>query len=255
MQGIRKTCGRMLTWSPGLFLAATLVLAAGCNIRTGKPKRGDEFVRPQDILAFDRLYRENCQGCHGEDGRRGPAPPLHDKLFLALVSEGDLERIVADGRQGTLMPAFATASGGTLTTPQVKALAKGMKQKWGSKDATPKNAPPYRSASEASRAAGSKQEGLKVFARACAPCHGEDGTGLDGVTSGALNDPNFLALTSDQVLRRIIITGRPDLGMPDYAGTSGRPEDFKPLTDKEVTDLVALLASWRQSGPARGKGK
>ena len=31
-----------------------------------------------------------------------------------------------------------------------------------------------------------------------------------------MNEPDFLALVSDQALRRIIITGRPDLGMPNY---------------------------------------
>jgi hypothetical protein len=46
-------------------------------------------------------------------------------------------------------------------------------------------------------------------------------------------------------LRRFVITGRPDLGMPDYAGSKGRPEDFQPLTAENVTDVVALLAYWR----------
>ena len=53
--------------------------------------------------------------------------------------------------------------------------------------------------------------------------------------------PAFLALISDQASRRIIITGRPDLGMPNYAETDGRPEDFQPLTSAEIDDLVALL--------------
>ena len=59
--------------------------------------------------------------------------------------------------------------------------------------------------------------------------------------------PAFLALISDQALRRIIITGRPDLGMPTYAENDGRPSDFQPLTSAEIDDLVALLADWRAS--------
>jgi ribosome modulation factor len=35
--------------------------------------------------------------------------------------------------------------------------------------------------------------------------------------------------------------------MPNYAGKAGRAKDFKPLTDREVSDLVAFLAGWRQS--------
>lgn len=254
MVEIRKTCGRPFTLSPRHLVAVSFLLAMGCGIRTGKPTDAERFVRPQDILHFDRLYGQNCAGCHGVDGRRGPAPSLNDKLFLALVTEADLEQIAAGGRKGTLMPTFASANGGPLTTPQVKALAKGIKQRWGSKDPAPKDAPAYHAPAAAS-ASGSKQDGLKVFARACAGCHGADGSGIEKVPGGAIRDPDFLALISDQALRRIIITGRLDLGMPGYANPAGRPEDFKPLTSKNVTDLVALLASWRQDGPARGKGR
>ena len=94
-----------------------------------------------------------------------------------------------------------------------------------------------------------------MFARACAGCHGDQGQGgKNGERPvGAINDPAFLALISDQALRRFAITGRPDLGMPAYDGTDGRPADFQPLTSEEIDDLVALLASWRQGGPANGK--
>jgi mono/diheme cytochrome c family protein len=93
--------------------------------------------------------------------------------------------------------------------------------------------------------------GARVFARACAGCHGPSGQGeKDGRASrgGALNNPAFLALVSDQALRRLIITGRPDLGMPAYDGSDGRPPDFRALTPAQIDDLVALLKSWRQAG-------
>jgi len=87
-----------------------------------------------------------------------------------------------------------------------------------------------------------------VFARACAACHGNHGQGIQrgGETVRTINDPVFLALVSNQVLRRYAITGRPDFGMPGYA--KARPDNphFTPLTDQEVTDLVALLTSWRR---------
>jgi hypothetical protein len=55
----------------------------------------------------------------------------------------------------------------------------------------------------------------------------------------------FLATISNQALRRYAITGRQDLGMPAYSDARRGSADFVPLTDQEVTDLVALLASWR----------
>jgi mono/diheme cytochrome c family protein len=103
-----------------------------------------------------------------------------------------------------------------------------------------------------------KDEGARVFARACAGCHGPQGKGSkDGDRSGsrdggAINDPAFLALISDQELRRYAITGRPDLGMPAYDGKEGRGPDFEPLTSVEIDDVVALLAYWRLGGPANG---
>ena len=94
---------------------------------------------------------------------------------------------------------------------------------------------------------------------ACASCHGERGQGRvfsdekGGKPAGAINVPAFLTLYSDQALRRFVITGRPDLGMPDCTDRQGRPDEFKPLTSQEVTDLVALLASWREvQGPTEG---
>ncbi len=64
-----------------------------------------------------------------------------------------------------------------------------------------------------------------------------------------LNEPAFLALISNQALRRYIITGRKDLGMPDYATRDGRPDDFHPLSFVEIDQLVVLLASWRDKDP------
>jgi mono/diheme cytochrome c family protein len=95
--------------------------------------------------------------------------------------------------------------------------------------------------------AGDKEKGAVVFARACAACHGDRGQGVErgGETARTINDRVFLALISNQALRRYAITGRPDLGMPGYAEARPHSPHFVPLTDPEVTDLVALLASWR----------
>ncbi len=91
---------------------------------------------------------------------------------------------------------------------------------------------------------------MAIFRRACAGCHGPNGAGGEGSHSrvGAINAPAFLALISDQALRRIIITGRSDLGMPTYAEKQGRSADYQSLSSAEIDDLVALLAEWRSAG-------
>jgi cytochrome c oxidase cbb3-type subunit III len=87
-----------------------------------------------------------------------------------------------------------------------------------------------------------------VFGNACAGCHGKAGEGVerDGKVRRKINDPAFLALISDQALRRYAITGRPDLGMPPYDGKDGRSPDFRPLSSGEIDNLICLLASWRK---------
>jgi cytochrome c oxidase cbb3-type subunit 3 len=209
------------------------------------------------VKSFDALYGARCAGCHGADGKLGPAPSLNDPLFLAIVPDAELQKVISLGRavsanQRSAMPAFARKSGGPLTDAQVQVLAEGLKKRWTaavSRDALP----PY--LSPAGAKSGSVEAGARVFTRACAGCHGSQGEGgkVDEQPIGALNEPAFLALFSDKAMRRTMITGRPDLGMPAFDGTGGRPADFHPLTSAEIDDLVALLGSWRQGGPAGGE--
>jgi hypothetical protein len=61
---------------------------------------------------------------------------------------------------------------------------------------------------------------------------------------------------SDQALRRIIITGRPDLGMPDYRARAKAEGKVEALTSAQINQIVALLASWREQAhtpPAVGQ--
>ncbi len=221
-------------------LCLIAVLTAGCAKPEAPPVRSDQ------VTDFATLYGQNCAGCHGADGQFGPAPPLNDPLFLAIVPDEVLSHVVSEGRPGTPMPAFSRKHGGSLTDAQVDAIARGIKSRW--KPGAPKPPPPGYLASEDENA-GDAQRGGKAFARACAPCHGKDGTG-DEV--GPINNPAFLALISDQAIRRYIITGRRDLKMPDFAGKDARPADFQALSPADVDDLVAFVAGWRRS-PVAGR--
>jgi cytochrome c oxidase cbb3-type subunit 3 len=252
------------------------VLIAGCDF-PGRPDPDDRPVPANQVLEFGALYQKNCSGCHGADGTLGPAPPLNDPLFRAIVPETELMDILKKGRNKTLMPAFARENGGSLTAAQIQVLvheikgipyqviakpgspasvevvldARGISPKWGP-PGKPGSGLPYsrEPSTEANGSSNAKEiAGTAVFARACATCHGDYGQGVaqGGTLNHTINDPIFLSLCSDQVLRRYVITGRPDLGMPGFADASPGNPHFQPLTDEEVTDLVALLASWRKT--------
>jgi len=105
---------------------------------------------------------------------------------------------------------------------------------------------------------GDAATGQADFQTYCARCHGVSGRGCacrrqrigdpdrTDDPGGAGDRPNFLALISDQSLRSTILAGRPDEGMPDWRGFAAQP-----LTDRQVTDIVAWLGSKRQSFPGR----
>jgi cytochrome c oxidase cbb3-type subunit 3/ubiquinol-cytochrome c reductase cytochrome c subunit len=214
----------------------------------GEPNPADRPVLPSQVLDFDKLYALNCAGCHGADGVLGPAPPLNNAVFLAIVPDDVLVDAITAGRPDTPMPGFAQQHAGTLTDAQIKALAAGIKPRWAKSESaavTVSTIPSYLDAASAEISESDRKQGAALFVRACGGCHGDQGQGGD--LAGEINNPDFLALISDQALRRYVITGRPDLGMPDYAGGDGRPDDFQPLTDQQVSDLVAYLASWRTS--------
>jgi mono/diheme cytochrome c family protein len=243
------------------WLVALSALAAGCNL-PGAPNKADRPIAANQVVDFNVLYAARCAGCHGADGKLGPAPPLNDPIFLAIVPDAELLRIVREGRnvspaQKTPMPGFAQNLGGPLTDAQVKVLAEGIKKRWQNSTTTPtqpSSLPAY--AADTAIGGGNKDEGARVFARACAGCHGDDGKGQKNgkpLRPGAVNDPAFLALISDQELRRVIISGRADLGMPSYAAKTGRPDDFRALTSAEIDHLIALLRQWRIGESSNGQ--
>src|SRR5262245_7846044 len=221
---------------------ATFVLV-GCDAMPGRPRQTDQSLLPSQVMAFSALYGQNCAGCHGAEGNLGAARPLNDPIYLALVGPDRLRQIVAQGVPGTSMPGFAAGAGGALTEPQINALVSDMLKRWGRPTQVSEGSlPPYDAAGAVDHGSGpgNPDQGSKVFADACARCHGADGNGSD--KGGSVVDAAYLALVSDQALRTAVIAGRTDLGMPDWrADIPGQP-----LTPQQISDVVAWLTSQRQ---------
>ena len=219
------------------FPVAAMCIAFLCFIACGKPK--EKPVLPADITDFATLFRDNCEGCHGIDGKNGPGRPLNNALYLALIPKDTLQRTIENGVPGTAMPPWARSQGGPLYPKQVSALVNGIEENW----AKPVNLngatlPPYSAESDT----GDAVHGKRLFIRDCFMCHGQ------GARVGPVTDPSFLALVSNQGLRTSIIIGRPDLGMPDWRFLNlGHA-----LSDQDIADVVAYLGSLRPQYLATG---
>jgi cytochrome c oxidase cbb3-type subunit 3 len=220
-------------------LAATL--ASGCGVPHGQPNKGSEVLAPKEVLAFGTLYAENCAGCHGGDGRGGAAIALANPVYLALVDDAAIRKVIADGMRGTAMPAFAESAGGMLTDAQIDVITKEIRTRWSKQGFLDAAAAP----SYAPKAAGDAQRGEVAYKTYCESCHGPGGSGER--KGSAITNDSFLALVSDQGLRTIVIAGRPELGAPDWRGNV----PGKPMSDQEVTDIVAWLASRRVQNPGQ----
>lgn len=229
-----------------LMLSAGCMVFTGCSRIPGRPGPGPEVVRPEQVLAFPTLYKENCAACHGDNGRNGAAISLANPVYIAVAGEDNLRRTITKGIPGSLMPPFAKSAGGMLTDQQVNVLAQGIVQQWGTPDLlAPQNPPPYQAT-----LTGDAEHGQQAFTTFCARCHGPAGEGTATKSGssklGSIVDPSYLALISNQGLRSITIAGRPHDGMPDW-----RTDAAQPLTDQQITDIVAWLASKRVSNPGQ----
>ncbi len=217
-----------------LILLTLLVGSLGCNRKVGPPNDQDELLRPENVASFDRLYKQNCSACHGENGSGGPALDLANPNYQALVDDSSLKRWITSGMTGTQMPAFGESAGGFLTPQQVDVLIAGMRARWDRKDHTTAGMPPYSSSAE-----GNVDHGQDIFQVSCSSCHQQE--------QKKITDASYLALVSDQSLRTIVIAGRPDLGHPDWK----QVRHDQPLTDQNVNDVIAYLHSLRSDTPGQ----
>jgi mono/diheme cytochrome c family protein len=227
---------RMRPWS---HTVAWVAMLTACEQLPGRPIGTDPATAPATVATFAVLYATNCAGCHGADGRHGTALSLNDPLYLSLETDSALNGVTTNGVRGTLMPAFSRRVGGTLSDDEVTALVQGIRTTWGRGDVAP-GVPSLSTATSGDAAAGAQ-----AYTTFCAGCHGPTGGG--GAHGGSVVDPAYLALVSDRWLRIVTIVGRPELGMPDWRGDApGRP-----MTDREVADVVAWLATHRVPFPGQ----
>jgi mono/diheme cytochrome c family protein len=226
---------------PFSCLVLVALLLCGCDLSHGQPGKDSETPVPDEILDFTILYGENCAGCHGTDGRGGAAVALANPAYLAIADEAAMRKVIAQGVRGTSMPAFARSSGGMLTDKQIDVITTEIRARW----ARPGILAGVEAPSYAAKSTGDVVRGELAYKTYCESCHGAEGRG--GEKGSTITDAAFLALVSDQGLRTVVITGRPELNAPDWRGDV----PGKPMSEQEVTDVVAWLASKRLQNPGQ----
>ena len=213
---------------------------AACTSSRGVPRADSEVLPPSEVVDFNVLYGQNCSGCHGVEGRGGAAMALANPVFLAIADDTVIRHAATNGVPGTPMPASAQSSGGALTDKQIDVIVSGIRS-WAKPGALGNQTlPPY-----AAPAPGDSQRGADAYRTYCSSCHGVAGRG--GSKASSIVDGSYLALTSDQQLRIIVIAGRPELSAPDWrSDVEGRP-----MSPQDISDVVAWLSSQRPKFPGQ----
>ena len=84
-------------WTARFLLLVACLAVLGCGPLPGRPRPGPEVLRPDQVVDFAQLYRENCSACHGAQGMNGPSYPLANPEYQAIIHEPQLHQVIANG--------------------------------------------------------------------------------------------------------------------------------------------------------------
>lgn len=215
----------ILGW--GLTLAIVIFVAVYWLNESHRMAVASEEFRLEAVQRGAQLYADQCASCHGDKGQgvANVGPALNSKNFLSLYDDQAIRAVTRDGRPNTMMPAFAEEKGGPLRNNQIEDLVAFIRN-W------EKTAPLLPTATPVIDAA-------SLYAQYCAGCHGSNGEGTDAIEL-ALNSRGFLERTDNALLYQLIAQGRPEQGMPTFAGE---------LSNAEISALVAFIRAWEATAP------
>jgi len=212
--------GGALAWTSTGEVAADLAKArqamAPIYARYAPMKAEDIARDPQAMAIGERLFANNCSGCHGADARGSKGfPNLTDKDWLWGGTPERIEETIAKGRVGT-MPALAAAVG---SEQDQRDLANYVLSLSGS---------PHNEI----RASGAKPK----FA-ICAGCHGFDGKGNTAIGAPNLTDDVWLHGWGEEAILDMIRHGK----------TNVMPAHESRLSPEQIHVLGAYV--WSLSNP------
>ena len=215
----------ILGW--GLTLAIVIFAAVYWLNEPHRMAMASEEFRLEAVHRGAELYTDHCASCHGDEGQgiTNVGSVLNSRTFLEMYDDQAISAATRDGRPNTLMTAYAQEKGGPLRDNQIEDLVAFIRN-W------EETAPMLPTATPAIDPA-------SLYGQYCAGCHGPNGEGTDA-TSLALNSKGFLGRTDDALLYQLTAQGRPEQGMPTFAGE---------LSSAEINALVAFIRAWEATAP------
>lgn len=163
-----------------------------------------------------RLFLNNCAGCHGSDARGSKGfPNLTDNDWLGAHDMDAIKKTIIEGRTGN-MPPMAAAVG---TAEDVKNVANYVLSLSGS------------ASNDVATQLGKAKFG------ACAACHGPDGKGNLALGAPNLTDKIWLHGWGEQAIINVVTNGK----------TNVMPAQGRLLTPEQVHVLAGYVLSLSQS--------
>jgi putative heme-binding domain-containing protein len=221
-------------------------------------------------------YEAHCAACHGLDGRGGEAPNIATIADVQNMSDVQLTQVIHDGHTGG-MPGF----GGSLSDTDIAAVVSYLREL-------------QHRGGPAVKGNVSNGKTLFVGSAGCSQCHmmkgeggflGSDLTGVplspDDIRAAIVNPPasptgmlttvtlkngrKFSGLVRDednfsiQMLDEkgaFVLLDKADVAKVEHATTPLMPTDYATrLSDSDLQDLVAYIASQAGSASGRGRGR
>jgi mono/diheme cytochrome c family protein len=211
--------GKWLVAIGVISLSLLVVSAVTAQEGTDGPMRGGE------------LYVENCAMCHGLDGQGRIGASLDS--FPGIMIDSALRQAIAEGIDGSVMPAWLQSEGGPLTDEDVDDIVAYIIDSFeGTEPIAP--APTYQAPNipPLPDVEGDPSLGAVVYQANCIVCHGDQGQGRFGkplAQAWPANQPEIF-------IRQVTREGISGTVMPGWAQDLGGP-----LGEAEVEDVTAYI--------------
>ncbi len=178
--------------------------------------KAEELARDSVAMGIgQRLFLNNCSGCHGSDARGSKGfPDLTDKDWLGEGTPAYIEKVIVEGRTG-MMPPMAAAVGNADDVRNVANYVLSL------------------SGSAHNNVAA--ELGRGKFG-ACAACHGAEGKGNPALGAPNLTDKVWLHGWGEQAIVAMVTNGK----------TNAMPAQGRLLTPEQVHVLGAYVWSLSQ---------